>query len=205
MDDLLNNQFIDYINNIYRPHEPACSAIGVKSLKTDVVNDSFFDIVDKQPKIKQPIGQGSATYNNKENKIIAFIDYEDFLNKLPANNTKDLKKCDFIAYDLDTNSFFLLNELSQSNDAKNKFSDARKQLHNAIFNFSKTPDIQSLIFTFERRLCIFSNKTSIIATPENMADAFDAVKKYLPEPIVHDFQPITKLNFKFIETAIVDI
>jgi len=205
MDELLNVQYTDYINTVYRPHEPTCTAIGLKNLKSDVIDDTYFDIVDKQPMIKQPIGQGSATYNNIENKIIAFIDYEDFLNKLPANNTKELKKCDFIAYDLGTNSFFLLNELSQSKESKNKFSDARKQLHNALFHFSNVPVIQSFINKFDRKLCIFSNKSSTIATPENIADAFDTVKKYLPEPIEHDFQPITKLNFKFIETAIIDV
>lgn len=117
-----------------------------------------------------------------------------------------MKRCDFIVYDLEQYSFFVLNELSQSSSSKNKFSDARQQLHNAIFHFNKVYEIKSFVNKFNEKLCVFSNKNKTLTkTPENIADAFDEVKKYLPEPIEHNYQPITKLNFKLIEAAIIDV
>ena len=42
-------------------------------------------------------------------------------------------------------------------------------------------------------------------TPENIADAFELIKVYLPEPITLNFQPITKWGFELIETSIIDV
>jgi methyltransferase-like protein len=172
-----------------------------------VIDDTNFDIQDKKLTIKQSLGTGSGTYNNPNNKIIAVIDYEHFLNQQPNDVIKalGLKKCDFIVYHLDGNTFFILNELSLSSSSKNKINDARKQLHNALLHLSRTHSIKSFIDSFVEKLCVFSNKTKTIETPEDIAGAFDIIRSYLPEPIVHSFQPIEKLNFKLVETAIIDV
>ncbi|GHT34282.1 hypothetical protein AGMMS49574_21460 [Bacteroidia bacterium] len=172
-----------------------------------MIDDTNFDIQDKKATIKQPLGTGSATYNNPNNKIIVVVDYEHFLNQQPNDVIKalDLKKCDFIVYSLDGNSFFILNELSLSSSSKNKINDARKQLHNALLHLSNTTAIKSFIDSFVDKKCVFSNKTKTIETPEDIAGSFDIIKSYLSEPIVHGFQPIEKLNFKLIETAIIDV
>jgi len=206
MDNLLQRDYIEYLNSL-RPHVVQCTNVSISCLKSDVIDDTNFDIQDKKPAIKQLLGTGSATYNNPNNKIIAIIDYEHFLNQQPDDVIKalGLKKCDFIVYHLEGNTFFVLNELSLSSSSKNKVNDARKQLHNALLHLSNTTSIKFFIDSFVEKLCVFSNKTKTIETPEDIAGAFDIIRSYLPEPIVHSFQPIEKLNFKLIETAIIDV
>ncbi|MDR1459902.1 MAG: hypothetical protein LBI60_06780 [Bacteroidales bacterium] len=202
MDNLLQKEYIEYLNSL-RPHVTQCNNVSISCIKSDVIDDAYFDIQDKKPSIKQPFGTGSATYNNSNSKIIAVIDYENFLDRQTDDIIKklELKKCDFIVYHLDGNTFFIVNELSQSSLSKNKLSDARQQLHNAVLHFSRTPAIKSFTDKFTDKLCVFSNKAKMIKTPDDMAEAFDIIRKHLPEPIAHDYKPITKLNFKFIETA----
>lgn len=206
MDNLLQRDYIEYLNSL-RPHVVQCTNVSISCLKSDVIEDTNFDIQDKKPAIKQSLGTGSASYNNPDNKIIAVIDYEYFLNQQPDDVIKalGLKKCDFIIYHLEGNTFFILNELSLSSSSKNKINDARKQLHNALLHLSNTISIKFFIDNFAEKLCIFSNKIKTIETPEDIAGAFDIIRNYLPEPIVHGFQPIEKLNFKLIETAIIDV
>ncbi len=43
-----------------------------------------------------------------------------------------------------------------------------------------------------------SNKTKVIRSPNGMAASFERIKSYLPDPIPHDYQPITKMGFEFI-------
>jgi hypothetical protein len=205
MDELLQKDYIAYLNSL-RPLVAQCNAIKISAVRSDVIDDVQFDIKDKESTIKQPLGTGSVTYNNPDNKIIAIIDYEYFLNQQPNNVIKalDLKKCDFIVYHLEGNTFFILNELSLSSSSKNKINDARKQLHNAVFNLSNAPTIKSFINNFTSKLCVFSNKTHLIETPDNIANAFNLIRTYLPQPIKHSYQPITKLGFELVETAIID-
>lgn len=204
MDDLLNAHYTAYINSC-KPHLPPCSPIGVKNIKSDVIDDSHFDIQDLKPAIKQRLGSGSATYENTSQKIIAFIDYENFLKQFPVDNIKGFKKPDFIAYDMENQTFFLINELSQSGNPANKINDARQQMHNAIFNFYKVIEIRNFIDRHQAKLCVFSNKSKTIKTPDDIAEAFNLIQNYLDDPIRHKYQPITKLGFEFIETAIVTV
>lgn len=196
---LLIEEYIPYLNSL-KPHLPAFDATGVV-LKYTIISDVEFDIMDKKKTIKQPLGTGSATYHNPDSKEIMFIDYEDYLNQLPV----DLKRCDFVVYEMNGTSFFFFNELSLSNSGKVKMSDARKQLHKALFHFSNVPEIVSFMNKYDRKECILSNTTEIISSPEDVAVAFEKVKEYLPLPIEHSFQPITKLGFKLIETALIEV
>lgn len=143
------------------------TSIGIHEIRSDVISDTNFDIQDLKPAIKQSLGTGSVTYNNPDRKIIAIIDYEDFLNRQPQQpkypSTMDvikalgLKKPDFILYDLGTQSFFILNELSQSKNPRSKRKEAMIQLHNALKHFFKVPAITSFIANFTDKKCIFSN------------------------------------------------
>ena len=199
MINLLKERYIPFLINL-KPFPSDFTDKNV-NVKYEIISDVEFDIMDKKSTIKQPLGTCSATYHNPDEKEIMFIDYEDFLNQLPVG----LKRCDFVVYELNGASFFFFNELSQSSSGKVKMSDARKQLHNALFNFSKVPEMKSFMDKYTRKECILSNKTEVICSPENMADAFDMIKEHLPLPIEHSFQPITKLGFKLIETAIVEV
>ena len=58
---------------------------------------------------------------------------------------------------------------------------------------------------YPKKLCVFSNKKEVIESPDGMAAAFEVIKEYLPDPIIHDYQPITKKGFIFVETAIVSV
>jgi hypothetical protein len=207
MDDILNNDYVGYLNS-RKPHVVQCNLIKVRDIRSDVIDDTIFDIQDLKETIKQPPGTGSATYDNRDNKIIAVIDYESFLSQIlskDAIKTLGMKKCDFIVYDLEKPTFFILNELSQSGSAKNKYNDARKQLHNAVFHLTLCPATKSFIDKFNDKICIFSNRTKPITTPENIADPFDLIRKYLHEPIVRNFKPIEKCGFRFIETPFIQV
>lgn len=206
MDDLLIGKFLDYINS-KRSTYPPCLGVAIFSFRTDIIDDSVFDIDDKKSSIKQASGKGSATYSNPDNKIIAFVDYENFLDQISPDLIKKavLKKCDFIVYDLGSDTFFILNELSKSKTAKNKRSDAMSQLSNAANHLMNVLEIKTFINTFPDKRCVFSNRTNPISTPDNMADAFELIKNYLPEPIIHNYQPITKLGFQLIETSAIEV
>jgi hypothetical protein len=172
----------------------------------EIITDPKFDIKDKETTIKQPVGKGSVTYYNSKNKRIIVIDYENFLDfQLEAVIKKlGLKKPDFIVYDMYGKSYFIVNELSQG-DPDNKRTTAFKQMHSAIFHFDKTLKIKSFINEFRVKWCVFSNRKIPITTPEGIADAFVNIDKRLPEPIKHNYQPITKMGYDLIETASVTI
>jgi len=204
MIDLLKNQFISYLigSKVHLPYFESDKL----NVKAEIISEIHFDIMDKAVSICQALNSGSATYYNPESKFIQFIDFEDFVNQLPFDLSKDIKRCDFIAYDKNGKTFFLLNELSQSTTSKSKLNDARQQLHRAAFIFSSINDIKTFMDKFQSKKCIFSNKTKLLSsTPEHVADAFSEIQNYLPEPIIHNYQPITKLGFELIETAIVEV
>ncbi len=203
MIELLKNQYISYLNS----RKPHLSPFDGSSLivRAENVSDEYFDIQDKKATIKQPLGMGSATYHNPGLKDITIIDYEDLLNQLPFDLQKGVERCDFVVYDETEDSFFILNELSQSSSSKNKISDARRQLHKAAFYFSEIADINNFVNRRSRRICVFSNKHKLVPTPDDMAKAFSEIQAYLPDPIRHNFQPITKLGYELIETAIVEV
>jgi hypothetical protein len=204
MIELLKNQFISYLNS--RKAEPVAFNIEDINIKTELISETHFDINDKKANIYQPLGQGSVTYQNLESKTIRFIDFEDFINQLPDYLNKEVKRCDFIAYDTQNKTFFILNELSQSKIEKDKRTKALQQLHQAAFYFSETTDINTFINTFQSKKCIFSNKHKLLSsTPNNIADAFSRIQNYLPDPILLNYHPIIKLGYELIETAIVKV
>jgi hypothetical protein len=180
--------------------------VNVLNIRVERITDSQFDIKDKKTTIKQPVGTGDVTYSNSNNKTIAVIDYENFLDFQPCAVIKKLGLCkpDFIVYDMCSKSHFIVNELSQGNP-NNKRTRAFQQMHSAIFHFDKIPSIKSFVNQFMEKWCVFSNRETPIKTPDGIADAFTNINKYLPEPIKYSYQPIAKLGYTLIETAKVDI
>ena len=212
MNKLLQSDFIGYLKSL----NPNVRDVDIKDVRIEVITDTHFDIQDLKPTIKQKLGTGSAIYNNPNNKRIAIIDYEDFLNKQPQQpaypssqdiiKALELKKPDFIVYDLGTNSFFILNELSQSGNSNNKRNDAKLQLYDALKHFYKVTTIKTFIKSFPDKRCVFSNRNPV-NSPDDIADSFEFIRKSLqlnpPEKL--NFQPITKLGFELIETNIIDV
>lgn len=204
MKNIIKDQYVDYLNSI-KPGLTTPIDKALLSIRSEVTSDEYFDIIDKQATIKVVTGSGSASYNNIDRKNIEIIVYEDFINQLPPAHQKKMKRPDFIVYHLDGNSFFILNELSQSSNTKNKRADAKLQLHSALFHLSKVNDAKVFIDKFDSKVCVFSNKEKMIPVSNDAVKAFSAIEHYLPDPIKIKFQPITSLGFKAIETAIVKI
>lgn len=202
MENLLRTQFITYLSSRKKHLEPINLDLQVRIEET---TSGYFDIIDRAESIVVAMGKGSATYHNPDHKQVCFLDYEAFVNALPPEYQKNIKKADFIAWHQNGYDFFIINELSQSGNRNNKISDARQQLHKTAFYLMNVAEIKALIATYERKECIFSNKHKQIPTPDDMAQAFYSIQEYLPDPVVHNFQPITKLGFTLIETAVIEL
>ncbi len=202
MKNILIDQYLEYLKSLKINAHPTLT-IDKNSvhLRSENTSDLHFDIIDKKESIIVPLGKGSATYSNLGNKSIEIVDYEDLINQLPEDCNKDIKRADFILYHKDGATFFIVNELSQSSNVRNKRKKAISQLHNTVFHLMQCPETSEFINKFEAKICIFSNKERLIKTLDNPALAFEKIKEYLPDPISIKFSPITKLGFKAIETA----
>ena len=206
MKHILKDQYIDYLVGLKANAHPDLSVDKNKlAVRVESTSDSHFDIIDKMPSILVAMGQGSATYQNSTNKRVEIIDYENLIDQLPLECSKDIKRPDFILHQIDGTGFFIINELSQSTDVRNKRSKARAQLADALKHLLAVPETQAFINKFERKICIFSNKDRLIDVPNDSVRAFNAIKEYLPDPIAINFQPITKAGFEAWETASFDI
>ena len=199
MIDLFKNYFIAYINN-RKPSFPAFSPNNLNVRFEDTAK-KVFDIIDKKIRICQNANTGSATFHNLLCLKIRFIDYENIIDQLPDRLQWQLKRCDFIAYDIDGNSFFILNELSQSNSSQTKLKDAIEQLYNTALHLTRVKEIKDFINTKEKHQCVFSNRNqTIINTPYGIADSFNIIENLLPNPIIHNNNRINNLGFDLIET-----
>jgi len=68
----------------------------------------------------------------------------------------ELKKPDFIVFNILTKScFIIINEFSQGNP-NNKRTTAIQQMHNAALHFDKVPAIKLFIGQFATKSCVFS-------------------------------------------------
>lgn len=197
MIELFKDYFVPYINNL--------NQIGPKlnpnilTIRYEDISEKGFDIIDDKKKAVICVSKdtGSATYHNSNAKSIRVIDYENIVDQFPLHLQRGVKRCDFIVYDLDENSFFILNELSKSA----KLNDAIEQLYSTALRLTRVEQIKNFINTKESHQCIFSNRIPKSAnSPLGMADSFNLIQKLLPEPIVHPNDRINKLGFELIET-----
>jgi len=197
MIELVTEYLVPYINNL-KPIEPKLDPDKL-NVRYEDIRDKEFDIIDDKEKAVICVrkNSGGATYHNLKERSIKFIDYEDIINQFPLRLQNGIKRCDFIAYDYEGNSFFILNELSQSA----KLKDAIEQLYSTALRLTRVEQIKIFINSKENRQCIFSNRSSKDAsTPFGMADSFILIQKILPEPIIHSNHRINQLGFELIET-----
>lgn len=132
MNALLATDFISYLKS----KSSAVVSVQPENIRREDITAPQFDIQDMKKTIKQPVGTGSATYNNAGRKVIVVIDYEKFLDFQPDAVIKkiQLQKPDFIVYDKDCKTHFIINELSQG-CPDNKRTKAFQQMHSAVFHF----------------------------------------------------------------------
>ncbi len=165
-----------------------------------------FDLMDKVSPFIVEEGTGSVTYKNPQKKSIYVTNYEDFVNSLPKNLQIGKKRCDFIVYQEEENSFFILNELSQSRNIDSKESDALYQLQNTLENLSNIPSIKTKMNACTYKLCIFSNRIKRIDSPLGMANAFNATLMTMPKVAVSFSYPgINNLGFCYYRSNLVEI
>ncbi|MDR2791965.1 MAG: hypothetical protein LBB27_04455 [Tannerellaceae bacterium] len=185
MNDLPLSGLADHLHSS-KPEYPLPERLSVRK---ETVCDARFDIQDKRPRIKQPVGAGSATYINRERKTLVLIDYENFLNQMPKH-AEGIKRCDFIVYE-EGKSVFILHELSQSSRAKNKRRDAKHQLLTTAKLLTKVEATRSFISVFAKKKCVFSNRPKTHPIPD-VAQPFIR----LPQAPAEYY-----LGFSFMETT----
>lgn len=206
MKDILANSFVEYLNG-RRQHIAGFTAAQVPSpVPYEATSSESFDLLDKAEPFVIGIGCGSVTYHNPQQRNIIAVNYEEFLNRLPSEVTKDMKRPDFIVYDMDNGKgdYFIINELSQGKPAS-KRNDAKLQMHSALKYFSADKETWKFISRRKARLCVFSCRTQFPQTPDGIADAFGINSKKLPKKVAIKFQPITKVGFEAFESDVIHI
>jgi len=196
MIELIKDYLVSYINNL-KPIEPKLDPEKL-NVRYEDIREKEFDVIDDKNKAVICVSKdsGGVTYHNLKEIAIRFIDYEDIINQFPPKLQNGIKRCDFIAYDLEGNSFFILNELSQSA----KLNEAIEQLYSTALRLTRVEQINRFIHSKETNQCVFSTKNSKnTSTPFGMADSFSLIQELLPEAIVHSNHRINKLGFDLIE------
>ncbi len=206
MKSILKDKYIDYLVQLKSNAHPDLTVDkGSVVIRVETTEQQHFDLVDKQESIIVGLGEGSATYSNPASKAVEVIDYENFINQLPLECSKNIKRADFILYHKNGTDFFIINELSQSENANNKRKKAILQLFDTVKHLLASMDTKALVDKYDRKICIFSNKDRLINVSQNPAKAFEAIKKYLPDPVPLKFQQIDKAGFEAVETATFEI
>lgn len=141
---------------------------------------------------------GSATYKNLKEKTVFVTNYEEFIKTLPRNLQNGKKRCDFLVYQEGENTFFILNELSQSRNIDSKESDALYQPQNSLATLLKVDAIKQKLDICKQKLCIFSNKFKRIDSPLGMADGFNYTLITQPQNAVpFEYDGINSLGFEY--------
>jgi hypothetical protein len=186
-----------------------CRRYGVKSIinsvqaPTETTSEEAFDLLDKQDYIIHQPGTGGVTYHNPDKENIAVTDYEKFVNSLPKSWQTGMKRCDFLVYRKDANTFFICNELSQSRNINSKESDALYQLEQTLRTLTGCPHIKISLDQCKMKICLFSNRIPPIHSPQQMADAFD-VRRYLNLPETAEaipYEPFDKYGFTYYKAT----
>jgi hypothetical protein len=168
------------------------------SVRKEAICDTRFDIQDKRPCIKQPVGAGSATYVNRRRKTLVVIDYENFLNRMPKH-AEGIRRCDFIVYE-EGRSVFILHELSQSSKAKNKRRDAKRQLLTTAKLLTQVETTRDFMNAFAKKCCIFSNRPRNLKIPDMALPFYQ-----LPKAPAESYLPLSRLGFSFMEKTEITI
>ena len=173
---------------------------------TECTNSKKFDLMDKIIPFIVNYREGSVTYNNPLGKTIHVTNYEEFINSLPKNLQVGKKRCDFLVYQENEKSFFILNELSQSRNIDSKESDALYQLQNTLDNLCKVDSIKLLIDSCLQKICIFSNRTQPVSAPLGMTDGFNnTFATRNQQAVTFEYGDINKYGFDYYRANFIDI
>ncbi len=178
---------------------------GIKA-PTEYTNKKAFGLMDKEDPFIVEEANGSVTYKNDLQKNICITNYEEFINSLPKSLQIGKKRCDFLVYQDDNNSFFILNELSQSRNIDAKESDALYQLQNTLENLCSVDTIKSIINSCRQRLCVFSNKVKPVEAPLGMTAGFNMTySTVMLDAITFEFDGINIHGFEYYRANCIDI
>lgn len=195
--DLFQNAYAAYFNSLPKNEKKDKVSITVRS---EVIFDAVFDLMDKETTIKQDCGKGCVTYHNISGFSILVIDYEKMMNDL-GELAHGIKRCDFVCcQDKNGKLFFIMNELS-TGDPTSKWPDARVQFIHTLKYLSAIDSIWQLIKSFKFKYCIVSCRRPNISSPSNMAQPFSIPYSLLREVQEKKYKPINKYGFKIFEAT----
>ena len=162
------------------------------------ISDGSFDLMDKLEKSICKENEGNVTYKNETEKSIFVLNYEKFIESLPAEKRKGIKHCDFLVSESD--SFFICNELSMGADINSKWPKAWKQLQQTIQILNKSDKLKELFSTLTNKFCVLSTRREKITTPLGIADAFNISYELIKNVQERLWYPINQLGFKVFES-----
>lgn len=173
---------------------------------TGQTSETAFDLKDKENPFIVEESKGSVTYKNSFKKQIYITNYEEFVNSLPRNLQTGKKRCDFLVYQEGENSFFILNELSQSRNIEAKESDALYQLQDTLEHLCNVDSIKNKVDSCSYQLCVFSNRVKPVVAPLDMTRGFNdtfSTMKQNASPFC--FEGINKFGFKYYRANLIEI
>lgn len=182
MEKLLNNALLPFLNANRPGNVPTANLVYIMS--EEVVEKALFDVVDTrhmgQPVVRE-FGEGHASYlNDKQVHTLRILPYEDFMNAV-GDVAKGRKRPDLMVYTTDSNSYFIIHELSRGL-ATNKRKDGKHQLGSTVQLLNRVPEIKQYLSDFSHRLCILSGADGAVNTPEGIADAFSEIYHQVADP-----------------------
>ena len=182
MKRLLNDALLPFLNKI-RPGNVQPAAL-VQVMAEKVEGKDMFDVVDTRhmglPMVRN-FGEGHASYlNDKQIYSLEILLYEDFMNKL-GDVAKCRKRPDLMVYTTDSNSYFIIHELSIGSST-NKRKDGKHQLGSTVQLLNRIPEIKQYLSAFSYRLCILSGADGAVNTPDGIADAFSEIYRQVADP-----------------------
>ena len=182
MKRLLNDALLPFLNKI-RPGNVQPAAL-VQVMAEKVEGKDMFDVVDTRhmglPMVRN-FGEGHASYlNDKQIYSLEILLYEDFMNKL-GDVAKGRKRPDLMVYTTDSNSYFIIHELSIGSST-NKRKDGKHQLGSTVQLLNRIPEIKKYLSAFSYRLCILSGADGAVSTPDGIADAFSEIYRQVADP-----------------------
>ena len=182
MKRLLNDALLPFLNKI-RPGNVQPAAL-VQVMAEKVEGKDMFDVVDTRhiglPVVRN-FGEGHASYlNDKQIYSLEILLYEDFMNKL-GDVAKGRKRPDLMVYTTDSNSYFIIHELSIGSSTS-KRKDGKHQLGNTVQLLNRIPEIKQYLSAFSYRLCILSGADGAVNTPDGIADAFSEIYRQVADP-----------------------
>lgn len=182
MKRLLNDALLPFLNKI-RPGNVQPAAL-VQVMAEKVEGKDMFDVVDTRhmgPPMVRNFGEGHASYlNNKQIYSLEILLYEDFMNEL-GDVAKGRKRPDLMVYTTDSNSYFIIHELSIGSST-NKRKDGKHQLGSTVQLLNRIPEIKQYLSAFSYRLCILSGADGAVSTPDGIADAFSEIYRQVADP-----------------------